>query len=59
MTAVSIRLTSEVATVECEQCGGSESVATTDRSLLLTEVREFLHAHELCLGRGLRDARMP
>jgi hypothetical protein len=48
MSAVSIRLSTDLATVECEGCGHSTCVPTRDRSHLLTELRGFLQSHGRC-----------
>jgi RNase P subunit RPR2 len=48
MSAVSIRLSTELATVECEGCGHSTRVPTSDRRQLLTELRGFLQSHGRC-----------
>lgn len=57
MSAVTIQLASDTASVQCDRCGGCTAVATTDRSVLLTEVRRFLRAHHECTD--LTGARMP
>jgi hypothetical protein len=48
LTPMRIRVSSDVATVECEACGGSAAMATEDRSLLVTHVRAFLQQHGHC-----------
>jgi hypothetical protein len=50
MTALSIRLSPECATVECETCGDSTSVPIEDHGALITEMRSFLQTHGRCTG---------
>lgn len=48
LSPISIRLSCDVATVECETCRGTVAVATEDRDLLVARVRAFLQKHGCC-----------
>lgn len=48
LSPISIRLSSEVATVECETCGAMQDIATADRDGLVLDVRAFLRLHGVC-----------
>jgi ribosomal protein S27E len=48
MTPLSIRLTEQDAVVECETCGRTLSLPTSDKVALVTEVRGFLSSHGDC-----------
>jgi transcription elongation factor Elf1 len=57
MTAITVRLTVECATVSCDACGHSLSQQTADRAQLIACMRDFLDEHAQC--RPVRAARTP